>query len=76
MFEISTDVVGVMYDLVLLDDMYISVTTITDSIPNTINNRMNHSFESDDEVWLLYCACSVLVSVGCCEIAGIDNILL
>ena len=50
MFEISAVVVGVMYELVLLDDTYVSVTIITDSIPITIKNRMNHSFESDDEV--------------------------
>jgi hypothetical protein len=62
-----------MYEFVLLDDTYDSVTIITDSIPTMINSRINHSFESDDELWLL---CSVLVSVGCCEIAGIDNSLL
>ena len=49
-FEISAVVVGVIYELVLLDDTYVSVTIITDSIHITIKNRMNHSFESDDEV--------------------------
>ena len=76
MFEISAVLVGVMYEFVLLDDTYTSVTIITDSIHITIKNRMNHSFESDDEVLLSSCTCSVLVSVGCCEIDGIDNILL
>ena len=76
MFEISAVVVGVMYELVLLDDTYVSVTIITDNIHITIKNRMNHSFESDDEVSLPSCDCSVLDTVACCEFDGIDNIVL
>lgn len=75
-FEISAVVVGVIYEFVLLDDTYVSVTIITDSIHITIKNRMNHSFESDDEVLLTSSTCFVLDTVGCCEFDGIDNIVL
>jgi len=49
-FEISAVVVDVMYEFVLVDDTYDSVTIITVSIPTMINSRINHSFESDDEL--------------------------